>query len=307
MNNFSGAFIYVFKPEEPELYILFVLVICTPPLGKAEVLNDFGVVFLRKRQMEKAIENFESALKLARAVNDKKPHRNLAHILKNMGIALGLAGMFHKSLLYCAEAKEIMDELLGPNHLHPLTSCIFVLMAKNHHSLGDLPEALQCFNDAFKMNCQLYGENSNCGEMETICFEIGMTLAGMTCSDEAKKYFMKALQIAKKIPLTKKKCCNAMKILHHLASTCSMFGQHNEELMHLEEARKIAKDTGYKDWVVVCILIELTKKYAEMTCTSESLLCYLEAKEIAKSLPREHFLPDFMLDLDMLKLMKIHV
>ena len=280
---------------------------CTPLLGKVEVLINFGGLLYQRHQTEKAIEKFQSALKLTRAVNDEKPHRNLAQILRHMGMALGRAGMFDKSLLYCAEAKEIMDELLGPNHLHPLTSCIFVLMAKNHRCLGDLPEALRCFYDAFKMNSQLYGENSNCGGMETICFEIGMTLAGITCFDEAKKYFMKALQIAKEIPLTKKKCCILMKILRHLALTCFMFGQHNEELMHLEEARKIAKDTGYKDWVVVWILIELTKKYAEMTCIPESLLCYLEAREIAKSLPREHFLPDFMLDLDMLKLMEIHV
>ena len=116
---------------------------------------------------------------------------------------------------------------------------------------------------------------------------------------------MKALQIAKNNPITKKKCCIVMKILYFLAVTCSVFIQYNNVQKYLEEARKIAKDTGYKDWVVVCILIELIKGYATMGCIPESLLCYLEAREIAKSLPTEHFRPDFVLDLDLLKLMEI--
>ena len=274
-----------------------------PHEGKLNVLIDFGVFFFRRHQTGKAVEKYESALKLARALNDKKPHRNLAQILSNMGAALGEAGMPDKSLPYLAEAKEIMDKLLGPNHFHPLTLRILANMALTHRSLGNLPEALRCFNDASTMNYQLYGENDNYGGMEGFCYEIGRTLTAMARFDEAKKYYMKAYEIAKKHPLTKTKCCTVMKILHFLALTCFLFGQHNEALKHLEEARKIAKDTGYKDWLVVGVLVELIRGYAKMACIPKSLLCYLEAREMAKSLPKEHSLPDTILG--MLKLMKI--
>ena len=268
-----------------------------------EALIDFGGLLLLRHQTEKAIENFEIALKLARAINDKKLYITVPTILNNIGAALGQAGMPDKSLPYLVEAKETMDKLLGPNHFHPLTSHILVHLALRRRDLGNFPEALRCFHHAFEMNRKLCEENNNCDGMEAICFEIAFTLTTLVRLEEAKKYCTKAIKFAQKIPLTEKKCCNAMKTFHLLAIICFIFGQQNEVLKHLEEVRKIAKDTGYKNWGVVWVLVDLIRGYAIMGCIPESLLCYLEAREIAKSLPKEHYLPDFILD--MLKLMKI--
>ena len=73
--------------------------------------------------MEKAAENFEKALKLARAVNNRTNTIKLAETLCNLAAArLTYGGKSDESLSYFVEAKEIMDKLLGPNNSHPLTS-----------------------------------------------------------------------------------------------------------------------------------------------------------------------------------------
>ena len=283
--------------------MLYVVVICISLSGKIEVLIDFGGLLVRRHQTEKAIENFEIALKLATAINNKKLYITLPTILNNIGGALTDSCKLNQSLPYFVKAKEIMDELLGPNHFHPLTSSILFNLALRQRELGNWSEAFRCLNDAFKMNCKLYAENNDGDGMEAICFEIAVTLSTFARFEEAKKYCMEAIKIAQKIPLTKNKYRNAMKNFHLLATICLIIGEQNEALKYLEEARKIAKDIGHKEWMVVCILVDLTKIHAEMGSILQCIICYLEAREIAKSLPKEYYLPEFTLD--MLKLMKI--
>ena len=139
--------------------------------------------------------------------------------------------------------------------------------------------------------------------MEAVLTILARTLKKMRSYMEAKKNYTKAIRIAKKNPLTKSNCCNVIGNLYDLASTYSILRQQNETLKHLEEARKIVKDTGFKDWMVVCVLVQLIKKYAKMDSILKSIICYKEARGIAKNLPKEQSLPHLVLD--MLKLMKI--
>ena len=268
------------------------------------MLINLGKHFLEKHQTGKAVGNLEKALKLARAVNNGTPTTKLAEILCNLAaVRVTNGGKSDESLSYLVEAKEIMDKLLGPNNSHPLTPGILYNMGVCYHMLGNLPKAFRCCNDALNINCELYGENSSCGNMEDVLTILAKTLKKMGSYIEAKENYTKAIGIAKKNPLTKSNCCNVIGNLYELASTYSILKQQNETLMHLEEARKIAKDTGFKDWTVVCVLVQLIRKYARMGSILKSIICYKEAREIAKSLPKEQ--PLAQLVLEMLKLMKI--
>ena len=246
------------------------------------VLNALGVFYLRKQKTKKAVENLKNALKLARTVNDKKPHVTLALILKNMGMALLQPGKLDESLSYLVQAKEIMNKLLEPNQSHPLTSEILYNIGKNYYCCNNFCIARRCFEDAFKMKCEMYGENSVL--MEDVCSRLAETLKKMGSDTKAIEYYTKAISIAKKIPLTKYSCRTVIHNLHGLASICWI---QNEALKHLEEARKIAKKTGYEDWIVVGVLVALVETYAKRGSIFESVLCYLDARKIAMNLPKE--------------------
>jgi hypothetical protein len=63
------------------------------------------------------------------------------------------------------------------------------------------------------------------------------------------------------------------------------------------------KDNCYNPWMVVYVLVALIKKYAEKGSIFDCIKFYLDARQIAKSLPKEDSLPDSTLE--MLKLMEI--
>ena len=155
----------------------------------------------------------------------KSFHNALATILASMGEILLDTGEFDKSLPYFEEAKKIMDKLLGPSHSHPLTLCILIKIAMNQRHLHNFPEALRLLEDAFEMHRELYDECGNYGNMEDLCFEMGMNLMEMSRLIEATKYYTKAFEIAKKNPLTEEKYSNVMKILSFRAMCSNNAGE----------------------------------------------------------------------------------
>lgn len=282
------------------------------------VLGDLGQFFAERCQTKKAVENLKTALKLARAVYLKNPHTFLAKILNDLGAIIGNLlnaesvkyfppERLEESLLYFQEAKEIMDQILGPGHAHPDTSNILNNMGAIYLELNDLSKALQCFTDAFNINSVIYGEDSICGNMTAIRSNVAYTLEKMGIYSEAKEYYIKAVKIARKMSLNKNTCSVVLVNLYRLGLVCEELGEGDEALKHLEEARKIAKETGCKEWckewVMVCVLAQLMKKYAMMGSIIKSIMCYLEAGEMAKSLPTDDSLPQLIMDV--LKLMKI--
>ncbi|XP_028410641.1 uncharacterized protein LOC114533329 [Dendronephthya gigantea] len=289
-----------------------------PYPGKMMVLGDLGQFFAERCQTNKAVENLEAALKLARAVYRKNPQVFLAKILNDLGTIIGNLlnaesvknfppERLGQSLLYFQEAKEIMDEILGPGHAHPYTSNTLNNMGAIYLELDDLSKALQCFKDAFNINSVIYVEDSICGNMTSIRSNIAYTLEKMGFYNEAKDYYIKAVKIARKMSLNKKTCSIVLVNLYRISLICEEFGERDEELKHLEEARKISKETRCKEWckewVMVCILVQLMRKYAMMGSIVKSIVYYLEAREMAKSLPTEDFLPQLIMDV--LKLMEI--
>jgi tetratricopeptide (TPR) repeat protein len=274
--------------------------------GEMNVLNDTGVFFKEIYQTEKALESLERALKLAKALNDKNLHIGLPLTLQNIGDALLCAGKSDESLSYFVDAKERMNNLLGP-HPHPLTLRILEGLGKRSLILRDLPEALRCFKEAFDMNRVIYGENSIGCNMEFVCGKIASILQEMKSYGEAKEYYTKAITIAKKFPLTKNNCSFLVMYLYDLASICLTLKEQNEASTHLEEARKIVKDTDCNDWALLHLLVEIIIKYAKMGSIANCMkvMSYVKHREIEKSLFTQP--SRSLLTLKMLNGMKIRV
>ena len=94
-----------------------------------------------------------------------------------------------------------MDQILGPDHAHSLTSSILYDMGTSYLLLDDLLKTLQCFKDAFNINSVLYGENGekreygSCGNMEGVCLKLAFTAEMLGIYSLAKEYYTKSVQI----------------------------------------------------------------------------------------------------------------
>ena len=273
---------------------------------------NLGIFFGEINQTDKAVEHFESALQQAKSLYGDKPHMLIVEILTSIGKYLGNSEMYRKSLPYIQEAKEIVDQIHGAKYAHPITSSVLFHLGTNYLMLSDNFRALQCFQDAYDINCTLYGEdalNSCCGNMEAVCMSLAFTAQLLGNFTTAKEYYAKTVKIKREAALAKKAISSVthaldiVSCLFYQGGCSEALGEQKEALALLEEAKAIATDADLKDWVVVDVLVQLIKKYAEKESIFKSIMCYVEAGQIAINLPRNKSLsPSTM---KMLKLMKI--
>ena len=281
-------------------------------LGKIELLSNLGIFYRKISQTDKAVKYLESALQQARSFFCDKPHIRIAHLLSSLGNCLRDAGKYRESLLYLQEAKQIMDHVLGAKHAHPTTSIILLEMGACCLMLNDLSKAFQCFQDAFDINLVLYGEDAEnicCGNNEAVSAHLAFTAQLLGNFTLARECYVTAIKIKRVAALVKNRnstlvhalsfvCC-----LYYQGGCCEALGERIEALALLEEAKDISTDAGLKDWVVVDILVQLVRKYAQMGSIFKSIMCYVEAGLMASSLPKDNYHPPSTLE--MLKLMKI--
>ena len=281
-------------------------------LGKIEVLANFGIFYGEISQTDKAVKYLESALQQARNFYFDKPHMFVAEVLRSLGKCLGDAEMYRESLPYIQEAKQIMDHVLGAKYAHPITSDILFEMGKCCLMLNDLYKAFQCFQDAFDMNLVLYGEDAKnicCGNNESVCVNLAFTAQLLHNFTVARECFATAIKIKRAAALVKNTssslvhALDIVSCLYQQGRCFEALGERIEALALLEEAKGISTDAGLEDWVVVDVLVQLVRKYAQMESILKSLMCYVEAGQMASSLPKDNYRPPSTLE--MLKLMKI--
>ena len=281
-------------------------------LGKIEVLENLGTFYCKLSQTDKAVEYLENALQKARSFYFDKPHIHIAQVLSSLGNCLTNAGKYRESLLYIEEAKQIMDHVLGAKYAHPITSGILFDMGKSYFKLNDLSKAFQCFQDTFDINLVLYGEDAGnicCGNNEAVCADLAFTAQLLGNFTLARECYVTAIKIKRAAALvrnTSSSLDHALDIvccLYYQSRCCEALGERIEALALLEEAKDISTDAGLKDWTVVDVLVQLVRKYAQMEFIYKSIMCYVEAGQMASNLPEENYHPQSTLE--MLKLMKI--
>ena len=281
-------------------------------LAKIEVLANLGIFYRKFRQTDKAVKYLEKALQQARSFYCDKPNTHIPQLLSSLGHCLRDAGKYRKSLLYIEEAKQIMDHVLGAKYAHPTTSLILLGMGTSCLMLNDLSKAFQCFQDAFDIDLVLYGEDAKnicCGNNESVCVSLAFTAQSLGNFSVARECYATAIKIKRATALVKNtssSLAHALDIvccLYNQGGCCEALGKQIEALSLLEEAKDISTDAGLKDWVVVDVLVQLVRKYAQMEFIFKSIMCYVEAGLMASSLPKNNYLPPSTLE--MLKLMKI--
>ena len=197
------------------------------------------------------------------------------------------------SLRYLQEAKERMDRIFGQNYAHVLTSRIYEFMGVVYDDLGDSSNALQCFQDALNMKSLILGDDVDV-TIANLCANIAHISQEFGKSSEAKKYYSQAVEIYRKISLTKRTCPGFISSLCQLSRINDVIGEENETIKQLEEARKVAKIFGYKNKTVLIVLYELAMKYLAIGTVAKHDECHEEAKKIANSLSDDDSLFDVL-------------
>ena len=186
-------------------------------------------------------------MKQARSICDGKPTIELAEVLNTLGAVLRDAEEWKDSLPYLLEAKQVMDKMLGPGHIHLRTSDILHNMGTVYVELEDLAEAFQCLKNALDMKSAILGESDNSDTVVANCVNLAYTAELMENFGEAKNYYTKAINTERRIPLNGNTFGNSVAILYSLSAACKGLGQDDEALQHLDEARDIEKVAGM-DW-----------------------------------------------------------
>ena len=241
---------------------------------KITYLIDSGNLFLQRNQIDRAVESFKNALKLAKQADPVQP--SVVYILSNLGLAVHQAGMLDESLDYLQEAKEMLD-----NHIEEgyLTLGVLNNMGTNYLKLGKFPLAFQFYKDALDSL-----------DMTLISDKVYSTL----CKNMTKTMMKLTLVSLRKIDVEKNEKqlpTNDIRLdfndLYELSWLCIVREEQDKVLECLEKAREIAKRFDYKCGRMVLVLLLLSMTYGEMGSIDISRSCYKEAKEMAKNLPRE--------------------
>ena len=253
-----------------------------------EGFSEFGKVYLREKQFDKAVENFKSALEQARKLY---PGQSLvADILNNLGGAVQENGNLDESLRYLQEAKEILDH--NDIDVGNLTLGVLNNIGASYSKLRKSLLAFQSFKDALDrldmtiISSKLY--KTRCWNMANIV----TTLSVGSISKTVPFFLTTELKTVGKdggisILLTKDTCPDVVSTFFQLSLTCQNHGVHDEVLIHSEKAREIVQRFHYKCGRVVLVLLLLSMTYGWMGSIEKSRLYYKEAKEMAKNLPLE--------------------
>ncbi len=135
--------------------------------GKIFCLSELGRFFLETKETKKAVECLKSGLEQAQSLYHGQPRVLYARALNRYGVALKRAKRFEESLLHLKQAKEMMDELQGPQHAHRVTATILNNIGTVHFERGDILEALQSYKDALVTDPVMSGENEGSQVNET--------------------------------------------------------------------------------------------------------------------------------------------
>ena len=99
--------------------------------------------------------------------------------------------------------------------------------------------------------------------------------------EQEKENYTKVVNYAKNIPVTKTSFHHFAANFYRLSLVCEARDEQDEALKYLDEAKRMAKVGGlYRNWMLLVVLLKLTKKYEEMGSLDKSNEYLREAKYV---------------------------
>jgi tetratricopeptide (TPR) repeat protein len=152
------------------------------------LFGSLGNAYLSIGQVERAIEYYEQALKIAREIEDRKGE---GADIGNLGIAYCSLGQVERAIEYYEQAikiaREIEDRRQEGNNLGNLGSA--------YYSLGEVERAIEYFKQALKIAREIgdrSGEGNGLGSL-------GIAYRSLGQMERAIEYYGQAIKIAREI------------------------------------------------------------------------------------------------------------
>ncbi|RUM44313.1 MAG: hypothetical protein DSY46_05935, partial [Hydrogenimonas sp.] len=135
--------------EEFEKYI---------PIGieDADILNDYGGIYYKLGDYDKALEHLNRALQIRLATLGKN-HPDTAVSYNNIGLVWDSKGEYNKALEFDNQALQIYLATLGKNH--PSTASSYNNIGAVWNNKGEYDNALEFYNQALQIHLATLGKN----------------------------------------------------------------------------------------------------------------------------------------------------
>ena len=160
----------------------------------ADAYNNIGVVYDYLGDYDKALEYYNKALKISKAVLGEN-HRDTAMSYGNIGVVYDNLGDYDKALEFKNKALEIQKDVLGENH--PDTAMSYGNIGNVYSDLGDYDKALEYYFKALEIRKDVLGEKHP--DTAISYNNIGVVYKNLGDYDKALEFHNKALEIRKEV------------------------------------------------------------------------------------------------------------
>jgi tetratricopeptide (TPR) repeat protein len=196
---------------------------------KGRILTDFGMIFYYSGELDKALEYFTKALKLATELDNKE---GMAAELGNIGAIYLAKGELDKALDYTKKALKLFEELGRKEGIAILLRNI----GNVNLDKGEYEKALEYFEKALKLDEELVRKEEIAADLGSI----GIVYRIKGEIEKALEYFEKALKLDEEVGRKE----GIARTLGHIGIVYRIKGELEKALEYFEKALKKFKDIG---------------------------------------------------------------
>ncbi|VVB93053.1 Photosystem I assembly protein Ycf3 [uncultured archaeon] len=233
---------------------------------KSIILGDLGLIFYYLGELDKALEYYESALKLNEELELKE---RIAIGLGNIGIVYQIKGALDKALEYYESALKLNEELGNKEGIARNLVNIGIF----YRNKGELDKALEYYESALKLDEELEDKKGMASDFSNI----GVVYGVKEELDKALEYFEKASKLSEELKIKEGMAIQ----FGNIGNVYRLKGELDKALEFSERALKIFKERGNRIQIAQT-LMNIGLIFVLKGKKRRALNYYLEAQGLAK-------------------------
>ncbi|XP_078603670.1 uncharacterized protein LOC144877586 isoform X2 [Branchiostoma floridae x Branchiostoma japonicum] len=168
--------------------------------NQAALLNKMGLSWASLGDYKKAIDYYEQALQMFRAIyTSSTEHHYFVWVLLKLGLAWHNLADYQKAISYLEKALDMCKNLYGENTAHRDITELLNGLGLVYQELGDHTKALDYFQKTLVTDRMVHGMSTDHIETATSLHNIGLGWHGKGDFKEAVRFYEQALQMRKNL------------------------------------------------------------------------------------------------------------